>query len=257
MFYYEHTQPQKDWQLKTEIEAVLHRCPSYGHKRLARELGRNKKAILRVMKLFGLKPYRRRKKPRNKSQKPDQEKSIYPNLLLDKDLFPQAPSHIWASDFTYLPYRSRFIYLATVLDLFTREIVGFNLLTKHDTQLISNALIQAVSIRPVPKILHSDQGREYASKHFCSLSELLGIARSMSRPSGPWENGYQESFYAQFKVDLGDPSRFESLGELVYTVYQTIHFYNQTRIHTVLKKPPAMFAADYYQRSTPGITLVV
>jgi transposase InsO family protein len=256
MLYYEHLQPQKDWRLKTEIEDVLHYRPSYGHKRIARELERNKKAVLRVMKIYGLKPYRRRRKPRNKAKSNNQEKSIYPNLLLNPENCPQQPGHIWATDFTYLPFKRKFIYLATVLDLFTREIVGFNVLTRHDAQLVSNALIHALSQKAVPQILHSDQGREYASKHFNLLTNNLNIIRSMSRAGCPWENGYQEAFYSQFKVDLGDPNQFEHLGELVYAIYRTINIYNQERIHTALKMPPAVFA-EGWQRSLQGISLIV
>ena len=67
----------------------------------------------------------------------------------------------------------------------------------------------------------------------------------MSDKGSPWENGYQESFYSQFKVDLGDPSRFETLGELVYEIYQTIYTYNNRRIHTALKMPPIIFANQF------------
>ena len=72
--------------------------------------------------------------------------------------------------------------------------------------------------------------------------ESLGIKVSMSRKASPWENGYQEAFYSQFKVDLGDPNRFNSLGELIAEIYQTIHIYNTQRIHTVLKMPPKQYA---------------
>jgi transposase InsO family protein len=65
---------------------------------------------------------------------------------------------------------------------------------------------------------------------------------SRSAPGCPWENGYQESFYSQFKVDLGDPSRFKTLGELVYEIYQTIYVYNNTRIHSALRMSPVQFA---------------
>jgi len=71
----------------------------------------------------------------------------------------------------------------------------------------------------------------------------------MSQKGAPWENGYQESFYSQFKVDLGDPNRFTTLGELVYAIYQTIHSYNHSRIHTKLKMPPAVFAEKHQERS--------
>ncbi|MCK6462410.1 MAG: integrase core domain-containing protein [Candidatus Pacebacteria bacterium] len=66
---------------------------------------------------------------------------------------------------------------------------------------------------------------------------------SRSKPGCPWENGYQESFYSQFKVDLGDPNRFETLGELVYEIYRLVWIYNNTRIHTALKMAPVQFAA--------------
>lgn len=75
----------------------------------------------------------------------------------------------------------------------------------------------------------------------------------MSQKGCPWENGYQESFYSQFKVDLGDPNRFDHLrgegGELVWQIYKTIYDYNNNRIQTPLKMPPAMFAKRHYERS--------
>ena len=110
-----------------------------------------------------------------------------------------------------------------------------------------NTLFSALNQRPPPELIHSDQGSEYASRSYVDLVELFGIKISMSRKASPWENGYQESFYNQFKVDLGDPNRFESLGELIYAVYQTIHHYNQDRIHTFLKTSPHKYLKSYYQ----------
>ena len=247
MLYYERLQPQKDWQLKTEIEEVLRRFPSYGHKRIAQALNRNKKPVLRVMKIFGIKPYRRRRKPRDKA-KTKEKKSVYPNLLIKKDSCPEKPNHIWATDFTYLPFKKKFVYLSTIIDLFSREIVGFSVLTKHNVDLVSNALLMAVSHKPRPNILHSDQGTEFASEYYGEMSNNLGIKRSMSRAGCPWENGYQEGFYSQFKVDLGDPDRFDSLGELAYNIYRAIYVYNNLRIHTELKTAPARFA-EAWKRS--------
>mgnify|MGYP001610886292 FL=1 len=112
-----------------------------------------------------------------------------------------------------------------------------------------HALLSAVSRYPAPEILHSDQGSEYKSKDYIALAENLGIKVSMSRKGSPWENGYQESFYSQFKVDLGDPNRFDRLGELVWAIYKTIYEYNNSRIHRSLKMPPAEFAQRYYERS--------
>src|SRR3989338_4714901 len=134
------------------------------------------------------------------------------------------------------------------LDLYTREIVGFSVMLTHSVTLVMNALLSAISKHPHPVIIHSDHGSQYTSKNYVTLNEQLGITMSMSKKGSPWENGYQESSYSQFKVDLGDPGRFASLGDLVYDIYQTIHSYNTKRIHTALKMPPAVFAKRH-QRS--------
>lgn len=128
------------------------------------------------------------------------------------------------------------------MDIYDRKVVGWSLLTNHTIQLILAALIDAVEKYGRPHILHSDQGTEYKSIVYTSFVENLGISISMSHKASPWENGYQESFYSQFKIDLGDPNRFKTLGELAVAVYQQIYYYNHLRIHTELKMPPATFA---------------
>ena len=235
--YYRPKQFKKDWQLKISIEEALHLCPSYGHKRLALHLKVNKKRILRVMKLFGLKPYRRR---RRKFRKTADYSMIYPNLLLTN--IPSHLNQIWASDFTRLGFKGKTIYLATGIDVLTKADAGFSVSTGHGVTLVINALLSALNQRLAPEIIHSDQGSEYKSKIYTGLVESLGIKVLMSRKASPWENGYQEAFYSQFKVDLGDPNRFESLGELIAEICQAIHIYNTQRIHTVLKMPPRQYA---------------
>lgn len=116
--YYQHRQPAKDWQTKQLIEAALRDHPSYGHKRLARHLGINKKRVLRVMQKFGIKPYRRTAKKVYKRSKD----SVFPNLLMTEG--PQGIGDIYASDFTYLKFKGRWVYVATVLDVYTREVVS-------------------------------------------------------------------------------------------------------------------------------------
>lgn len=241
LLYYRRKRPDKDWELKCEIEKVLREHPAYGHKRLAIHLKINKKRILRVMKLFGVKPYRKRGKKWRKGK----EKSgfVFPNLLITT--FPAFPNHIWACDFTHLKFRGKWVYLATIIDLCTRKIVGFNVLLNHSNQLVINALLNAVSKYPTAAIIHSDQGSEYTSADYVTLCRNLNITQSMSNPGCPWENGYQESFYSQFKIDLGDPDRFSNLGELVYNIYRTIHVYNNFRIHTSLKMPPVEYGRQY------------
>lgn len=236
--YYQRKLPEKDRALKIRIEEAWRYHPSYGHRRLAIHLHINKKRIRRVMKLFDLHPYRRRgKKPRKSS-------TIagigYRNLI--KEITPQYEGHIWAADFTYLSYHGRFLYVATVMDVFTRRILGWAAMKTHNTPLVLQALFMALSSHARPAIFHSDNGSEYASKIFVRVLTETGIAISRIAPGCPWENGYQESFYAQFKIDLGDPDRFSSLGELVYEIAKTIWYYNHSRIHTAIKMPPAVFA---------------
>ncbi len=241
LLYYRHKMQERDWRLKQEIEQVLRQFPSYGHKRIALKLKVNKKRILRVMMIFSIKPYRRRgkkwRKPKRKELEP------YPNLLMTE--FPIKPSHIWVSDFTHFTWKNKTVHLATIMDLFSREIIGFSVMTNHSVQLVINALLSAIHKHPIAKIMHSDQGSKYLSKAYVELAESLGICLSMSRVASPWENGYQESFYSQFKVDLGDPGRFETLGELVYEIYRTIWRYNNERIHTALKIPPIQFVNQF------------
>ena len=154
LLYYQPKLKDKDWKLKQDIEKVLREFPSYGHKRIAIHLKINKKRALRVMKLFGIKPYRRRGKKWRKSKK--NPLTAYPNLLLTE--FPKYLNHIWVSDFTYLPFKGQWIFLATIMDLFSREIVGFSVLTNHSAQLTINALLSAIHKHPVSEIIHSDQG---------------------------------------------------------------------------------------------------
>jgi len=235
--YYKQKKPEEDWKLKCRIEEVLRENPSYGSPRIAIALNRNHKPIERVMKLFGIKAYRRRGK---KWKKTKNIKVVYPNLLLTT--YPQYENHIWVSDFTYIRFQGRFVYVATVEDLFTRKIVGMAVYTTHTTQLVLSAFMSAIHSNPRPLIFHSDNGSEYDSDIFIRALNTLGVSISRSAPGCPWENGYQESFYDKFKIDLGDPGRFKTLGELVYEIYHHIYVYNNTRIHTALKMSPVQFA---------------
>ena len=102
--------------------------------------------------------------------------------------------------------------------------------------------MNALLTNPRPEIYHTDNGSEYNAWLFIQALQTIGTLISRSAPGCPWENGYQESFYSQFKIDLGDVSRFKTMGELVYEIYQTIYRYNHSRIHTALKMSPIKFA---------------
>jgi transposase InsO family protein len=241
--YYKQKKPDKDWKLKCNIEEVLREHPSYGSPRIAIELKRNHKPIERVMKIFGIKAYRRRGK---KWKKTKNIKVVYPNLLMT--IYPTYPNHIWTADFTHLNFQGKVVYIATVMDLYTRRIVGVAVYTTHAVQLVLSALLNAIQNNSRPIIFHSDNGSEYNSEIFLEALTNIGTLISRSAPGCPWENGYQESFHSQFKVDFGDPNQFKTIGELVYEIYQTIYKYNHTRIHSALKMSPIKFTEKFAQK---------
>lgn len=243
--YYKAKQPAKDWILKQQIEHVLSEHHSYGHKRIALELHINKKRVRRVMNLFGIKPYRR-KGLKPKKNRDNGMSNPFPNLL-QKITFPTSSGIVWVSDFTHLKWNGKWVYLATIMDIFDRRVVGWSVLTSHSVQLTIAALIDAVEKQGLPQILHSDQGSEYKSKVYTKFASGLGIKQSMSLKASPWQNGYQESFYAGFKTDFGDPSRYKTLGELTAAIYLQIHYYNYKRIHSKLKMPPESYAQAAYK----------
>lgn len=243
--YYKAKRPGIDEEIKRQIESVLAEHKGYGHKRIAIELKLNKKRILRVMKKFGIQPYRRQgKKPRKKD---DEGKAAEQNRVnIYTLLCPLAPNIVWVSDFTYIKYRGRFIYVATVMDMYTREIIGIAISRFHNQNLVMEAFMDAEQkTKTHPQYLHSDQGSEYTSDNYKTYSSSKGSILSFADKASPWQNGFQESFYGKFKVDLGYMEQFESLGELIEGIYQTIYYYNNKRIHSILKMSPVQFKVQH------------
>lgn len=237
--YYQPKMPTKDLLLKTQIENVWTDHPAYGAARLSMHFKINKKRIIRVMKVFKMKVKRRRKIPvkkRDIGQKP----TTVPNLIQTETS--ERINDIWAADFTYLPFYGKFIYLSTIMDVLTREIIAWDTSRRHDSELVLKTLIQGIKKRGKPKIFHSDQGSEYRGEIFQTGLKRYEVKQSMSAKSSPWQNGFQESFYSGFKVDLGHPESNESSGELIEAIAKTIHYYNHNRIHTALKMPPSVYA---------------
>jgi len=241
--YYKPKLPEKDLKLKAKIEKIMADNKAYGHRRVAWALNINKKRARRVMKLFRLKPQRTRWKKPKKPQDLRQAPMDIPNLIQGTII--DAPHQVWVSDFTYLPYYGRFVYLATLEDIFTREIVGWELSTRHNDDLICAVLLNGLKHYPAPLIAHSDQGSEYRSKNYLNLLKSLNIKPSMSEKASPWQNGHKEAFYSEFKLELGHPECYPTLGELIEAVAVQISYYNNDRIHTALKCPPAVFAEKF------------
>ncbi|TSD08460.1 MAG: Integrase catalytic region [Parcubacteria group bacterium Greene0714_4] len=235
--YYVPKQPKKDELLKEHIIHALEEHPAYGHRRLALHLKTNKKRILRVMHKYGIEPRIRRRRPKY-GRKTSQ--SGIPNRI--RGICPIAPNVIWAGDFTYLWYAGRNIYLATAIDLFTREVVGWQIGVHHTSQLVIDVLQESLRKRlQTPMIFHSDQGSEYAS-HACILWLVSHRIKPSHSPKGkPWHNGGQESFYSSFKLEFGKASRFATLESLIEGIGRHIHYYNTERIHSALKMPPREF----------------
>ena len=247
--YYQRQQPLLDEEVKRQIEAVLSNHPAYGHKRIALELKLNKKRILRVMKKFGIKPYRPHARALRKKE--DEGKvAVESAINIYQLLCPIRPNIVWVSDFTYLKYRSKFIYLATLMDRYTREVIGIAISRFHDKNLVMEAFMHAEKTTgTAPIYLHSDQGSEYTSADYKTYVTAKQIILSFADKASPWQNGFQESFYGKFKVDLGEVNRFETLGELIEAIHQTIHYYNHKRKHTTLKMSPVEFKLLYQERS--------
>ena len=243
--YYQPRLPAKDLELRSKIEAVGLEHKAYGYRRIAIALGVNHKRVHRVMKLFGLKVRRSlHRQPKARSNLDLSNANRHQNLFIKAVV--NKPDQAWVSDFTYLPQpNSKFVYLATVLDAYTREIIGWNFGVRHNSELITEALRAALNKRnKPPEIFHSDQGSEYRSNDLNQILITQNIQASMSAKSSPWQNGKQESFYQKFKLELGHPNIYETRGELFEAIALQIHYYNHRRIHSALKMPPTIF----YQR---------
>ena len=237
--YYRSKKLKQDETSKQLIEEVMNSNPSYGHKRIALELSWNKKKVWRLMKKFGLKPRLRRGQKWQKKGDLGLVPAGYQNLV--SNWCPIAPDVVWCADFTYLKVRDAFLYLATVIDSYSKEIVGSALSRRHNCSLVKGATLEAIARRrKLPDYFHSDQGSEYQSAEHLSLLENLGVNITMSQKSSPWQNGYQESFYSQFKLELGSLNQLTD-GEIVERVYRQLYYYNHLRIHTALKTTPRQF----------------
>ena len=237
--YYKPKREQIDLEVKFQIESVMTDNPYYGHKRIALALKLNKKRILRVMKKYYLRPLQKKARfMKRADMKRPQAK--YENLV--EKFCPIRANIVWVCDFTYIKYQSRFIYLAVVIDMFTRKVIGYNISRFHNKSLVVDAFLDAVKTTGVkPQYIHSDQGSEYDSQIYTSLAEQFGIIISMSDKGSPWENGYVESFFGKFKDELGDLNRFEDLAKVVEKVYRQVWYYNNRRIHSSLKMSPVEF----------------
>jgi transposase InsO family protein len=152
-------------------------------------------------------------------------------------------SGAWVQDFTFMKFRGSWLYLAGVLDLETRQIVGWRLGSNHTSELTYLAVLDALSKHTAPSILHSDQGSEYLSYRHRDLCAKMEITLSASNKASPWQNGFMERWFGNFKTEIGNITKLNDVAELHEKIALRIYYYNTQRIHTALKMSPAAYAA--------------
>jgi len=232
--------------------------PYYGHRRLAFVLWWGKKKTRRIMKKFGIsargKKRRNFVKPEDRKQADMHGRSFKDVIIWNplKKLCPIAPNIVWRSDFTHIIYRGIHLHLATIIDDYTKEVVGYALAFHHRKELILEALNNACKNNNnnnnnniFPHYFHSDQGSEYKSYEVLDFLYQKNIIISMSSKASPWQNGWQESFYGRFKTELWDLCRFDCIEEVILKIHQQIQYYNNHRIHTSIMSTPVKFKKNY------------
>jgi putative transposase len=235
--YYYCSQRIEAEQLVAELEQAAGQYPKYGSRRLTRQLRRapyhyrvNRKRIQRLMRQKGLlRPQKRAKCRTTNSQHPFPR---YPNLVMDLKI--DHPEQVWVCDVTYVRLGNGFVYLAVIMDVFTRAIRGWNLSRDLDTDLTLGALQRALRLC-IPEIHHSDQGVQYAAHAYTDLLKHCQVQISMAAQGKPEENGYAERLMRTIKeeeVDLSDYMDFADVYRQIGRFLEDV--YNTKRIHSAL-----------------------
>jgi len=240
--YQKGIKDMRDQTVKSNIENTFLTHPAYGHRRLALELKINHKRILRVMRKYGLKPPRLWYQKKFTTQSDPDYLVEYTNLLKDIDLMALKIGNVWSCDLTYIKYQDKFIYLSIVQDIVSKEVVGFNLSSHHDSELVLKTIKEAaLKAGHFSHIFHCDRGRENLAQTVTKYLEDNKTKISVSDPGSPWQNSWSESFFSRFKQESGPLSRFETLGELIEYILGYLNYYNTIRIHTKIKMSPYQF----------------
>ncbi len=179
---------------------------------------------------------------------------VAPNLL-ERNFTPDAPSRVWTADITYLWTDEGWLYLAIVLDLFNREVVGWSLKPRMTADIVTDALTMAWFRRkPAAGLIHhSDRGSQYASGVFQAKLTEYGMICSMSRKGDCWDNAPTESWFGSFKNERVHGERFETRDEMKAEAFEYIEvFYNRIRLHSTLGyKSPVQFLNDWISVQSP------
>ena len=211
----------------------------YGSPKIAgimRELknGCSKNKVVKLMKKYGIRS--RTRKKFKKTTDSNHSHKLAPNLIV-QDFKAYYPNQIWVGDITYVPTTKGWLYLATVIDLFSRKVVGWAFSDRLKRDIVIRAHKMAVNNRsPQPGIVfHSDKGSQYASREFRSLLASHGILQSMSGRGNCWDNAVAESFFSSLKKELVHLEKFESKEHAMTKIFHWIEAeYNRTRVHSTL-----------------------
>jgi len=233
-YYYRVGQPNEQ-EVKAAIQTVAGEWPTYGYRRVTAQLRRegwtvNRKRVGRLMRSMGL-----QLKATRKTQKTtDSTHSFprYPNLV--QDLAIVRPDQVWVSDITYIRLRCEFVYLAVIMDVFTRCIRGWHLGRSLDQVLTLRALDRALA-EGAPQIHHSDQGIQYAATGYVQRLEAVGAQISMAETGAAWQNGYAERLMRTIKEEEVDLSDYEDYTDALGQLRRFLNdVYMHKRIHSAL-----------------------
>lgn len=238
----ESKRSQRHRSLKQKIEAIhMENHEIYGSPRIHGELvemgetvGEN--TVARLMRCYGIQSRVHRRFVVTTNSRHDRPAA--PNLL-GREFTASAPNQKWVSDVTFIPTRSGWLYLATVMDLFSRMIVGWAMSNNNTVELISNALKMAIEQRGEVRgvILHSDRGIQYASNAYQNLMDRNDIVCSMSRKGNCWDNAAMESFYHSLKTEWVVFEDYFTRSQARSSLFTYIElFYNRKRRHSFLNK---------------------
>jgi putative transposase len=232
--------------LRDAIQKIALKMPSYGYRRITAQLRRddwivNRKRVLRIMREDNLLCLRRRRFVCTTDS--NHKLPVYPNLA--KGLVPSDLNQLWVADITYIRLSREFIYLAIILDKFSRRVIGWALGKSLEAELAVEALRMAIRRRRVrPGLVHhSDRGIQYASRAYTELLAQHSIQVSMSRRGNPYDNATAESFMKTLKYEEVYRAEYLDLADARRQIRRFIEsVYNQTRLHQELGyRPPAEF----------------